>query len=356
MMIGCKKKFPSGTTKRGFTLVELLVVIGIIAVLISVLLPTLGKARRSANAVKCAANIRSILQAMHMYVQTYDGYLPGSGHTSGRHLYDTGAGNANCPGVSHINDWQAPLARFMRINFNDAGDLNSRIERFTSLMENPAFHCPDNEWIASPNGTPSFPATRLGSYVVAVNFMYVRTTSNSDSGSNSSSKSTVVGELHARLDHNPPQGYIPKLNKVGPPQRKVFIADGAKYSDSARPPTMPLTLKWDWGGAYADRGPWLRVNTCWDRSWAPGNGAKIGFDARLWGFRHGTRNAGAPADMFRFNVGFYDGHVEQMGDLEGSDPAMWNPKGTRLVANNRLYNDVLKKYCGGATGQEFFVP
>jgi prepilin-type processing-associated H-X9-DG protein/prepilin-type N-terminal cleavage/methylation domain-containing protein len=107
----------SGQARVGFTLVELLVVIGIIAVLIAILLPALNRARAQAKTVQCSSNLRQIGIALQNYATTYKGFLPpGFAHTDPT--------NANSP----VYNWTSLLVALMdkqKGSTNSSGDLST---------------------------------------------------------------------------------------------------------------------------------------------------------------------------------------------------------------------------------------
>ncbi|MEX1016117.1 MAG: DUF1559 domain-containing protein [Phycisphaeraceae bacterium] len=104
---------PRHASSSGFTLIELLVVISIIALLIGILLPTLGAARCAAQNAQCLSHMRQIGQAVVMYTSDYKNQLPdnnsdGSGdHTGGFRPYTNtgwGTGIWVCPRHERFQD------------------------------------------------------------------------------------------------------------------------------------------------------------------------------------------------------------------------------------------------------------
>jgi prepilin-type N-terminal cleavage/methylation domain-containing protein/prepilin-type processing-associated H-X9-DG protein len=80
---------------RAFTLVELLVVIGIVALLVGILLPSLARARESARATQCLSNMRQVGMAFTMFASDHGGHLPQTGAAKDKERFDVNGAPAD---------------------------------------------------------------------------------------------------------------------------------------------------------------------------------------------------------------------------------------------------------------------
>jgi prepilin-type N-terminal cleavage/methylation domain-containing protein/prepilin-type processing-associated H-X9-DG protein len=143
-------------SKVGFTLVELLVVIGIIALLISILLPALSKAREAANTIKCASNLRAIGQGIAGYVAEFKGKLPASNWYYG--LQIPGAGGASATPATATQGyvhWSSLIFQGGK-HFPASTALASTDPVYLSLTGWDVFQCPsiNNGGLAPANTFP----------------------------------------------------------------------------------------------------------------------------------------------------------------------------------------------------------
>src|SRR2546423_10572720 len=133
-----------GRRNLAFSLVELLVVIGIIALMIAILLPALAKARRQAQIVQCAANLRQIAIAFQMYLGESQGtafWRAEDINTDGMEWYTWGGRPNNNP-----NHWQGDI--FNRIDprpLNSYLGIKTQPGEVTPLERFKIFHCPADD-------------------------------------------------------------------------------------------------------------------------------------------------------------------------------------------------------------------
>jgi prepilin-type processing-associated H-X9-DG protein len=264
----------------------------------------------------------------------------------------------------------------MGVNFNQNPDVASRVQRFHFLNNFLVFTCPENAFLATEYPPDQGFLTTAGltaivdampSYVTAQDFLLAP----APKGVHDFDQ-PVRYAPNAFDDFVLPSTYTPKITKIGLSAQKIYIADGGKFSEGGSVvgsnftyPNYVMSYNADasatggtTGGAYSDYGAFDAFSRALLRTNAPGNGGSTtGVDGRNYGFRHGNQKPFGLADSYRFNAGFFDGHVETLGDLEGSNPNFWNPKGTVInIAGGVVPNDTANKFCGGLTEITYTVP
>jgi prepilin-type N-terminal cleavage/methylation domain-containing protein len=364
------------TFAAGFSLVELLVVIGIIALLISLLIPSVVKAQRIAKSISCLSNLRQIGQAMNFYATQYGGAIPGAASTTGRHFFanpyistSNAAPNllitsgSNVPrGPISVHDWIAPLADEMGLTIPDSPDAGVRYDAYRNMG---VFLCPSNAGVISimfsSVGSPADPGAgqQLG-YATAE--MFLLTTGTPTPG--------VTGVTRVSTGTNSnnsgwpilPDGYTPKITKIGKPADKIYVADASKFVNNTTtvpdffisPSPTPNSPSRN-SGPFTDNGPWTKATGAYDRAMI--NGQPSATDGRIFSFRHGAVGARQPYGKLALNAVFYDGHAATLDEFQATDPKYWLPSRSVFKSAEQFWPDVAARHAPGLLqGQRFVVP
>lgn len=184
---GCRRDLP-----RGFTLIELLVVIGIIAILASLLLPSLSRAKATAQRIKCTSNIKQLNLAWFLYATEHEEHMPpnGIGTTSEE------AVKLWVSGAAHLE-----VESFTNINYLVHPDYAS----FSSYIQDPTlYRCPTDRSTVKIKGElyPKVRSYSLNTYL-GYNAMSMNSPKHMTFTKNADLARTSPSETFTFLDVNP---------------------------------------------------------------------------------------------------------------------------------------------------------
>lgn len=299
----------SSKRPAGFSLIEVLVVVAMVALLMAILLPSLSGARELARAAICGSSLKQISLAAAAYGLEQRGWLVGSPNTSGNGARPGFAAGAYTPTANHdhypalhVFDWASPLLK----EFGTRAPRDFKQRYTTAVSAVP--QCPSNLRRTGPVNYPALtdliPTDTLApSYAMSRFFTYV---------GDKAKTGETAGTLWWHEDCIPVR-YVPKPDLIKQPAGKAFLADAHVVSK-----TEGEIANANWG--FSSQGAW--------RSHDEGPVTYRGDFLREEMWRHRKT----------INIAAFDGHVERQreGDSDadrgkGTDARRarwWFPSGT----------------------------
>lgn len=344
-----------------FTLIELLVVVSIIALLISILLPSLASARDQAKAIKCSAQLSGLARGLGTYTAEFNDWIPGM-NTSGVTMSAKKFSMPSNPNVIRDpsvpiqpHDWVTPLLSLEM-------DLpNNRAKRLQMVTD--TYKCPAMAGITSIPYPDTFNQTKTPdkvdfeaesswtalSYLMPANFQYWGTHYGPKPEINYPGQQIGRDDLHHQFPiyaKTVPDffevsydSYTSRMERVGPPARKVFAADGTRFLAQSNLLDHDVAALPDYFGSFTSSGGWWGGSTAYgvrsgSKNW-DGDAVSVGSESggRNLGlsYRHRVRRGSISTDALSnkgaINAVFFDGHAEPMADQRSRKIDLWYPKG-----------------------------
>jgi len=321
---------PFATIAGGFTLVELLVVVAIIALLLGILLPALGKAREVARSTVCMANLKSVGQGFVTYSTEYRGYLPGP-NTSGYRWLKPGRppssdGDPQLPITPY--DWMSPV-------FGDSLGLSEqRNERLVQLF-NHEFACPANDHrydYIHPNGSgwPDAKEIRYNSYSAPLTLHSYQDSEHAEQSGQPFGQ--TLGFVDTDAVNLRPANHRFRVDTAGQASLKIAAADGARYIDGQGRISFNADTGSQFGSNFMNRSATLNVFFANN-----GNPYKLKNKGSLELHEHAKRfTYRHPGSSI--NASFLDGHAENLSNEESRSIEFWYPSGS-VVNDPSLIGD-----------------
>ena len=366
----------TSSARRAFTLPDLVAATGCVVALGFIASTALSASSRASLTAQDQANQLAIGQAAAQWSTDHKGALVGSPE-SARELFNdpTARGiNVDTDGLAtQPFDWASPLAwgylsdlpaperrdeRFAYATgvqpvFYEVGAKTPPVATEAPLGALAVLSDPAQDILSAPYGdivsssgieNTFFTVQTATSYIAAREFLWwgqgnsgLPRWLNQDEGSWAGSGTLYKNPFHSgwlpgrthsgdgAISHS--RAYRPYLDRIGPPSRKIFLANGTRYqSPDINSIDHDIAADATYGGSFADIGAWASdpQSTYASRAWADGelsNGQSMVRNS----FRHGDEQ------VARGNTLRYDGSVVLMDIDDARDPSLWHPSGSSLL-------------------------